>query len=96
MTSWQAAGYRLTDHNITPGYEITFGTGYRRDNLYSTFIQDQVQLTSSLALTVGSKFEHNDYTGFELRAQRATRVDSDKPSDSVGFRGSRGPAAVLV
>jgi iron complex outermembrane receptor protein len=60
------AGYRLTDHSYTPGYEITFGTGYRRDNLYSTFIQDQVQLTGSLALTVGSKFEHNNYTGFEF------------------------------
>jgi len=60
------AGYRLTDHHYIPGYEITFGTGYRRDNLYSTFIQDQIQLTNSLALTVGSKFEHNDYTGFEF------------------------------
>ncbi len=60
------AGYRLTDHNFTPGYEITFGTGYRRDNLYSTFLQDQIQLTSSLALTIGSKFEHNNFTGFEF------------------------------
>ena len=60
------AGYRLTDHNITPGYEISFGTGYRRDSLYSTFLQDQIQLTNSLALTVGSKFEHNAYTGFEF------------------------------
>jgi len=60
------AGYRLTDHNISPGYEITFGTGHRRDSLYSTFLQDQIQLTNSLALTVGSKFEHNDYTGFEF------------------------------
>jgi len=59
------AGYRLSDHTYTQGYEIGFGTGYRRDNLYSTFVQDQVQLKSSLALTIGSKFEHNNYTGFE-------------------------------
>src|SRR5205814_2019154 len=59
-------GYRLTDHSYTKSYEITFGSGYRRDNLYNTFIQDQVQLTRSLALTIGSKFEHNSYTGFEV------------------------------
>ena len=44
---------------------ITFGTGHRRDGLSNAFVQDQVQLTGSLALTLGSKFEHNDYTGFE-------------------------------
>jgi iron complex outermembrane receptor protein len=59
------AGYRLTDHSFTQGYEIGFGSGYRRDNLYSTFVQDQIRLTRSLALTVGSKFEHNSFTGSE-------------------------------
>jgi iron complex outermembrane recepter protein len=60
------AGYRLTDHSYTESYEITFGSGHRRDNLYNTFIQDQIQLAPSLTLTVGSKFEHNNYTGFEF------------------------------
>lgn len=31
----------------------------------SAFFQDEIRLTSSLFLTVGSKMEHNDYTGFE-------------------------------
>ena len=48
------------------GYEIAFGTGHRRDNLVNTFIQDEVKLTNSLWLTLGSKFEHNAYTGFEF------------------------------
>ena len=60
------AGYRLTEHSYTPGYEITFGSGYRRGNLYDTFIQDQIQPASSLTLTIGSQFEHNNYTGFEF------------------------------
>jgi iron complex outermembrane receptor protein len=58
-------GYRVTDQSYTDGFEITFGTGHRRDNLFSSFIQDEFRLTDSVSLTVGSKFEHNAYTGFE-------------------------------
>lgn len=58
-------GYRFTDHSITEGYAIALGTGHRRSNLFTTFIQDEVKLTNSLALTVGSKLEHNTFTGFE-------------------------------
>ena len=35
--------------------------------LYSGFIQDQINLLRYLQLTVGSKFLHNDYTGFEVQ-----------------------------
>jgi iron complex outermembrane receptor protein len=59
------AGYRLTDHDYRGGYAIAFGTGHRLDKLLNTFIQDEVSLTNSLALTLGSKFEHNSYTGLE-------------------------------
>jgi iron complex outermembrane recepter protein len=34
--------------------------------LYSGFLQDEIQLASRVYLTVGSKLEHNDYTGFEV------------------------------
>jgi iron complex outermembrane receptor protein len=58
-------GYRLTDERFTDGYEVTIGSGHRRDSLFSSFIQDEITLTKYLALTVGIKFEHNAYTGFE-------------------------------
>jgi iron complex outermembrane recepter protein len=58
-------GYRLTDQSFTNGYEVAVGSGHRRDNLISSFIQDEVTLTNSLALTMGIKFEHNAYTGYE-------------------------------
>ncbi len=58
-------GYRLTDQSYTDGYEIAFGTGHERDNFFSSFIQDQIRLTDTVALTMGTKFEHNVYTGFE-------------------------------
>jgi Outer membrane receptor for ferrienterochelin and colicins len=58
-------GYRLSDHSIQAGYAIAFGSGHRSDNLFSTFLQDEIALNKSLSLIIGSKFEHNAYTGFE-------------------------------
>ena len=58
-------GYRVTDQAFRQGYAITVGDGHRTDSLYSGFIQDEIRLTESASLTIGSKFEHNDYTGYE-------------------------------
>jgi iron complex outermembrane recepter protein len=48
-----------------------FATGYvpqrEQVRLFSGFIQDEIELTRALFLTPGSKFEHNDYTGFEYQ-----------------------------
>jgi iron complex outermembrane receptor protein len=60
------AGYRLTDQVYRQGYSITFGDGHRRDGLVNTFLQDEVKLTSSVSLILGSKVEHNAYTGIEF------------------------------
>ncbi|MEI9918441.1 MAG: TonB-dependent receptor plug domain-containing protein [Bacteroidota bacterium] len=35
--------------------------------IYSGFIQDEISLTDHLKLTIGSKFLHNVYTGFEFQ-----------------------------
>jgi iron complex outermembrane recepter protein len=37
------------------------------DQLYSGFIQDQIALAKSLRVTLGSKIEYNDFSGFELQ-----------------------------
>jgi iron complex outermembrane receptor protein len=38
------------------------------DQIYSGFVQDEIPFFSNrLLLTVGSKFEHNNYTGFEMQ-----------------------------
>ncbi len=60
------AGYRLTDQTYRQGYEMAFGNGHRRDSLVNTFIQDELKLTPSVSLTLGSKVEHNAYTGIEF------------------------------
>jgi iron complex outermembrane receptor protein len=61
------AGFRLTSDNHTSGYAKTYIPSARTNNLFSTFFQDEIALMDSLWLTVGSKFEHNAYTGFEYQ-----------------------------
>ena len=35
--------------------------------LYSGFVQDEIALRTDVTLTLGTKVEHNDYTGFEVQ-----------------------------
>jgi iron complex outermembrane receptor protein len=60
------AGYRLTSDSETAGYAITYVPSSRTTNLASTFLQDEIDLGHSVWFTLGSKVEHNAYTGFEL------------------------------
>lgn len=62
-------GYRFTADEIfskTWVFAIRPKTG--EYHLLSGFVQDELNLMADkLRLTVGSKFEHNDYTGFEVQ-----------------------------
>jgi iron complex outermembrane receptor protein len=58
-------GYRVTSDNVTPGYATRYQPGRRTDELFSTFVQDEIRLTPSLSLTLGTKVQHNSYTGLE-------------------------------
>ncbi len=62
-------GYRLTsDHVAKESFTISFEDDRRADQLFSAFVQDEVTLVQDrLKLTLGSKFEHNDYTGVEVQ-----------------------------
>jgi iron complex outermembrane receptor protein len=59
-------GYRVTSDDISPGYAVRYQPGRRTDSLFSAFVQDEVKLTRSLSLTLGTKVEHNSYTGLEF------------------------------
>jgi iron complex outermembrane receptor protein len=65
-------------HNLTWGFEyratheadsdlsvVRFLPPVLDQSLYSGFLQDEIMLAPSVYLTVGSKLEHNDYTGYE-------------------------------
>jgi len=58
------AGFRQTEIDFTSIDLLEFSD--RDDSLYSAFIQDEINLVpNTLWLTLGSKYEHNDYTGSE-------------------------------
>jgi iron complex outermembrane recepter protein len=59
-------GYRVTGDRVDGSTGFFYSPSRRLDNLGSAFVQDEITLTRSLSLTVGTKIEHNDYTGFEL------------------------------
>ncbi len=68
-------GYRYSSDNISSAFGeagtilgvsnaqlLPQAKGY---SLFSTFVQDEIPLSDRLALTAGSKFEHNAFSGFE-------------------------------
>jgi iron complex outermembrane receptor protein len=60
------AGYRAIDGHTETGGTLRFSPPNRSDQLYTAFAQDEVNLLRNrLTLTVGTKFEHNGYTGAE-------------------------------
>ena len=59
-------GYRRDTGTLTGTGWISFSPTSKTDNLASGFFQDEIALSSALRLTIGSKFEHNSYTGFEF------------------------------
>ena len=69
-------GYRYTSDSLRPsdgvlgtlpilGVSVTFNPPAKNYSLFSAFIQDEIRLAENLSLTVGTKVEHNGFTGFE-------------------------------
>lgn len=60
-------GYRRMGDSIV-GRVATFDPPKRTDDLYSSFLQDDISLIEDqLTLSVGSKFQHNAYSGWEYQ-----------------------------
>jgi iron complex outermembrane receptor protein len=57
--------YRATQE-LDEGLFVRFLPPHLDQNLYSGFLQDQITLLPAMSLIVGSKLEHNAYTGFEV------------------------------
>jgi iron complex outermembrane receptor protein len=62
------AGYRYNHDDFDFSGITKVNPSSRNDQLFSAFVQDEITLIdNTLWLTVGSKFEYNDYTGFEAQ-----------------------------
>ena len=63
-------GYRYIHDDISTDISNTLilDPESSSDELFSAFVQDKIALIENrLWLTIGSKFEHNDYTGYEIQ-----------------------------
>lgn len=66
-------GYRFVDATLKPsrsdgGFAVTWLRPHRRTQLGSAFVQDQITLwPETLSITLGSKLEHNGFTGVEVQ-----------------------------
>lgn len=62
------AGYRYMQDDLSGSQFTTFNPASREDSIYSAFVQDKIMLApDEWYLTLGSKFEHHFYTGFEYQ-----------------------------
>jgi iron complex outermembrane receptor protein len=48
-------------------FNVAFLPPTREDRLFSAFVQDQWKIRDQLSLILGSKFEHNKFSGFNLQ-----------------------------
>jgi iron complex outermembrane receptor protein len=60
-------GYRHTRDATQNNAAFSLDPSARDVDLFSAFVQDEISLTPELYLTLGSKFEHNDFTGLEVQ-----------------------------
>jgi iron complex outermembrane recepter protein len=59
-------GFRHTHDVVGNAPALAFFPAVLDQDLYSAFVQDEILLRKNLSFTLGTKLEHNDYTGFEV------------------------------
>ncbi len=90
-------GYRVTTGRIDAVAPAAFSPDRRTDNLFSAFAQDEVALVPNRwRLTLGTKLEHNAYSGFELQPTARLLWMADRANTLFGSvtRAVRTPSRV--
>ena len=88
-------GYRLSSDEESPTVRIAFTPRDRITQLFSSFAQDEIAIRPDrLNLSLGTRLEHNDYTGFDLEpsARLAWTPNSNNMIWSALSRADRTPA----
>lgn len=87
-------GYRMIDDNLDSSPYTYYAQSSREMQLFSAFAQDKIALVQDeLFLTLGSKFEHNSFTGFEYQpnARISWLLDKDTTLWAAISRAVRSP-----
>lgn len=76
---WGADYRQIRDELLFNGFMLNYTPPERTTTLFSMFVQDEITLVEDrLTFTVGSKFERNDYTGFEYQPSGRLLYTPDK------------------
>lgn len=68
------AGFRYLADTATGNNNVSFAPEKRRTQVYSSFLQDKIALLpEQWFVTLGAKFEHNDFSGFESQPSIRTQ-----------------------
>ena len=90
-------GYRYQDEHATTNFCVSLTPAVSHHQVFSAFVQDEITVVQDrLHLTIGSKFEHNDFTGFEVQpSARLAWTPTEKQTVWAAVsRAVRTPAAV--
>jgi iron complex outermembrane receptor protein len=60
-------GYRTTHDQVENSPGVAFLPDHVTESLFSAFAQDEIALEPQVRLTLGTKLEHNRWTGFEVQ-----------------------------
>lgn len=81
-------GLRSVRQQLDGGFTITMKPDRLSHKLYSAFVQDEIQLRPDVNLTLGTKLEHNEYTGLETQPSARLQWRAT-PTDNVWAAASR-------
>ena len=87
-------GYRRTQDDLQPGLFFGFVPEKQTLNWANLFAQGEIKLDERLGLTLGSRLEHNPFTGFEVlpSARLAWKVSASDLLWTAASRAVRAPA----
>lgn len=84
-------GVRSVRQQLDGSFTVDMVPDRQSDLLYSAFVQDEIRLHEDVQLTLGTKLEHNGYTGLET--QPSARIQwRASPTDNVWAAASRSVA----
>ncbi len=84
-------GMRNVRQRLDGGFTVSMNPAQHDHMLYSAFVQDEIQLHPDVHLTLGSKLEHNGYTGLEMQPSARLQWRAT-PTDNIWAAASRSVA----
>lgn len=91
-------GYRINMETVSNTEAVAISEPSETDQIFSLFIQDEIKVSEKLKFILGSKFEHNIYTGFEFQpnARLSYQLDEDNLVWAAVSRAVRTPSRLEV